>query len=154
MLLTLVAALGLLQQPEPKKIGIFPPNGRFAPMLGMPEGTEEPGRVHRRISVRGLGPALPVAPPPRPKADINAAAARGVEAAEADIKAGYPTIRVYGKRPISARGIGEGDTGMVDTETGLPIKGVAGCMASDELVAEADAYNVVIRVWHAKQQKK
>jgi hypothetical protein len=78
---------------------------------------------------------------------------RGAEAAEADIKAGCPTIRVYGKRRISARGLGEGDTGMVDTETGLPIKGVAGCLASDELVAEADAYNQVIRAWHAKQKK-
>jgi hypothetical protein len=66
MLLTIVAALGLLQQPEPKKIEILQPGGRFVAGRYVPERNEEPGRVHRRMSVRGLGSAQPVAPPPRP----------------------------------------------------------------------------------------
>src|SRR4051812_44179836 len=69
MLLAMVAVLGLLQQPEPKKIDIFKPGGRFMPEVGIPERNEEPGRIHRRISARGLISTLPVAPPPRPKVD-------------------------------------------------------------------------------------
>lgn len=152
MLLAVVAALGLLQQPEPRTAD--QPGGRFLPEIGIPEQIEEPG-ICRRGNLRLMKlrlTGLPVAPPPRPKADIKSAAARGVEAAEADIKAGCPTIRVYGKRSISVRGLGEGDSGMVDADTGLPIKGVAGCMAGDELVAEADAYNEVMRAWVAKKK--
>jgi hypothetical protein len=77
MLLAVLAALSLLQQPKREEGRIFEPGGRFA--AGAAERDEEPGRVHRRMSIRGLGSARPVAPPPRPVTVADPAAPRVVE---------------------------------------------------------------------------
>ena len=74
---------------------------------------------------------------------IAAAAKMGAETAAADIKAGIFRILEYGmRRPITE------DT--KDPQTGFRIQSVAGCKINETLRAEVDAYNKVMREWHAK----
>jgi len=78
-----------------------------------------------------------------PKA-LATAAQRGASTAAADIKAGKLRILEYG-----------GLVGFVtkDPQTGFRMLAVAGCHYNAQVQAEADAYNQVMREWHAKNLK-
>ena len=75
---------------------------------------------------------------------LATAAKFGATTAAADIKAGKLRILEYG-----------GITGLItkDDETGFSILSVAGCHYTAQVQTEADAYNKVMREWHAKNRK-
>ncbi len=77
---------------------------------------------------------------------MNSAHRQGVQQAKQDIANGKFVIRYYGE-PISP------DEPFSDPVTGLPYEIVAGCIVTEELVEEANAYNDVMTNEIKKRKK-
>ncbi|MEA3188355.1 MAG: hypothetical protein QOD99_2185 [Chthoniobacter sp.] len=78
------------------------------------------------------------------EATISAAIARGAASASRDIEAGTLRILYYGK-PWS---VGKS---LVDDTTGYRVQILSGCVVTRPFVAEVEAYNGVMREWHARK---
>jgi len=76
-------------------------------------------------------------------AAVATAKERGAATAAKDIQAGTLRILYYGK----PRSVGEP---LVDKATGYRVQIVEGCVVTETFEAEVEAYNRVVRAYHAK----
>ena len=78
--------------------------------------------------------------------DIEAAKIQGAATATKDIKAGELRILYFGQPWSNGKPL-------VDEATGYRVQIVAGCIVSNQFVAEVEAYNKTMHDWHAKTKK-
>jgi hypothetical protein len=76
------------------------------------------------------------------RGDYEAGYKKGVAAADRELKAGKATLFIYGLLE---------DLELLDRETGLPLKPIAGCGANNEIVGRAAGHNKRIREYIAKE---
>ena len=105
------------------------------PETGANDSIQEGGKIYSGDTRIGMNGDV--------RLDLIAAKQIGEAKASKDIEAGTFRIHEYGKpRPITEE--------TKDPQTGFRIQSVGGCTAPAAVQAEADAYNQVMRDWHAK----
>lgn len=128
--LTLVAGCGTRGGPQAAgaRSRTLPASAATPPTAAAPLAEQSP--------IPRPGPGFSLVPDPDA---IAAVKERGARTAAADIKVGKLRILEYGASHASS-----------DAQTGLPTFPVPCCDMTGQVSAEADAYNQVMRDWHAK----
>ena len=122
--------LGTLAESELLKLD------KHVPSDLLPKDTNEKSPIHS-----------PEMAPNATAKEVEAAKVQGAETAAQDIKAGVFRILYLGVPYPNGKPL-------VDDATGYRVQIVGGCSVSNRFVAEADAYNQMMRDWHAKNPPK